>query len=67
MIICPRCQAQNPDGAPWCQYCGLPFNYQSPPSQQIIQYNDSNGTNADGKQSQPQSHYPPNTPQQQQP
>ena len=48
MIICPRCQYQNQDGAPWCQYCGLPFtayspqppqnNYPQPQQQQQQQY-----------------------------
>lgn len=40
MILCPRCQSQNQDGAPWCQYCGLPFTAyppqpQYPPQQQL--------------------------------
>lgn len=26
MIICPRCQAQNQDNAPWCYNCGLTFS-----------------------------------------
>lgn len=47
MIICPRCQSQNQDGAPWCQYCGLPFTAYPPQSQYPPQ------------QIPPQSQYPP--------
>ncbi len=40
MVICPRCQAQNPDGVFQCERCGLPF-YQSLPMQSA-HYNTSN-------------------------